>query len=130
MGNDNWFAAKLLFTALHNGHDEADPLCEESIILVRAESELKARQKAIESAAKMEHGYDNEQGERIEWKFLGILEIQDLCEEVLENGTEVFSHMFLSSQSDSPEVREMMEKKDRCPIENGSIGDKPTAAQR
>jgi len=128
MGNDNWFAARLLFAALHNSQEEADPLCEESIVLVRAESELKARQKASDAAAKMEHGYGNEEGAWIDWRFLGIIEIQDLCENELQNGTEVFSHMFLSSQSESPEIREILEKKDLRPIGNGSIGEKPKAA--
>jgi Domain of unknown function (DUF4288) len=66
MGNENWFAARLLFEALNNGQEEPDPLCEESVILVRADSELNARQRANEAAANMEHGYENEQSERID----------------------------------------------------------------
>ena len=58
---------------------------------------------------KMEHCYDNEECELVEWKFLGVLEVQDLSEEALESGTEVFSHLFLKSQSPSDEIRGLLE---------------------
>lgn len=110
MANKKWFSARLLFVASANGHEDSDPLCEESIIVVRADNEPNARKSAERLAAKMEHGYENEQAERIEWKFAGILEVQDLCEELIENGTEVFSRLFLKSQTESTEIRELLDK--------------------
>ncbi len=110
MANKNWFSARLLFFTTVNGHEDADPLCEESIILVHAENESSARKSATCLAAKMEHGYENGQAEPVEWKFAGIVEVQDIFEESIENGTEVFSQLFWKSQAESTEVRELLDK--------------------
>jgi hypothetical protein len=109
MANKSWFSAKLLFMAMVKGHEKDDPLCEESIIVLQAEDDSIAKTSASQTAIKMEHDYVNEDGEQVEWKFMGILEVQDLCEETLESGTEVFSHLFLRSQSQSSDVRDFLE---------------------
>ena len=109
MANKKWFSARVLFVSMIDGHRESDPLCEESIILVNAEGEEDALKEADLVAKAMEHDYENEKGETVAWKLAGIVELQDLCEKSLGHGTEVFSHMFLGSQADSTEIRDLLD---------------------
>lgn len=111
--NKTWFSAELLFVALTDGQWEADPLCEESIIIIRATSEPRAKETAKRTGLKMEHAYRNEDGELIQWKLLGILQIQDLCQSLLTSGEEVFSRLFLGSEATSAAVRELLDRKRR-----------------
>ncbi len=85
-----WFAAKLLFeSSVREGDGRV--LQEESIRLIQADDEAHAHAKATELGTTEEHQYPNEQGETVAWQFVGILEIQDLCEDNLFDGMEVFS---------------------------------------
>jgi len=89
----NWFSAKLVFVArVIDGTDE-EPLREESIRILRAENEMQARKRAAQLGALDEHEYLNEQGETVEWRFLNVDEVQDLCEETITDGMEVFSRI-------------------------------------
>jgi hypothetical protein len=108
--NKTWYSARLLFVAESKGETESNPLCEESIVLVLALDENDAKTNAENAARKMEHDYLNDQGEKVEWKFAGMMGIQDLCEQTLENGTEVYSRMFWKSKPDSEEVRAFLER--------------------
>lgn len=98
-----WFSAKCIFVSKIDGHLLSEPLCEESIILFEAESLESARQSALDLAKKAEHSYKNEQGEEVEWRFEELIEVQDLCEEQLYSGVEVFSRLFRRQlQADAP----------------------------
>ena len=89
----NWFSAKLIFvTEMRNAEDD-DPLREESIRVFRAVDEQGAIDRAASVGKSAEHEYLNEQGETVRWTFLRVDEVQDLCEETLEDGMEVFSRI-------------------------------------
>lgn len=112
MESKTWYSARLLFmSSAKGGQMEIDPLSEESIILIRADKEENARKSARKAALKMQHDYENEEGQQIAWKFVDILELQDLCEQSLDTGTEVFSRLFWKSQAESSEVRELLKNK-------------------
>jgi Domain of unknown function (DUF4288) len=98
-----WFSVKLLFTSEIAGEADGDRLCEESIIVVSESDEEYARQSARAIALKMQHDYQNEHGELVHWRFVKILEIQDLCEEKIESGTEVWSRLFNEPQATQPD---------------------------
>src|SRR5437588_684327 len=87
-----WFAAKILFESSVKESDDR-VLQEESIRLIQAENEAQAHAKAATLGPSEEHQYANEQGETVYWKFVGILEIQDLCEANVFDGMEVFSRL-------------------------------------
>ena len=63
----------------------------ETIHLIQAENEAKALLKATDLGHSEEHNYPNEHGENVKWSFVCILEIQDLCEDNIFDGMEVFS---------------------------------------
>jgi len=98
-----WFAASLLFKSVHPGQVD-DHLWEESIFLVRAESEEEARQKADRLGKAEEHEYVAANGEMTQWTFQGVERIQEILDDKLEDGTEIFSR-FLRG----PEVQSLLE---------------------
>ena len=87
-----WFAAKLLFASSIR-HDDGRALQEESIRLIQANDEAEARSKAATIGASEQHSYGNAYGENVNWQFVSVLEIQDLCEANIVDGMEVFSTM-------------------------------------
>jgi hypothetical protein len=85
-----WFAAKLLFESTVPDED-GRLLQEESIRLIQASDEADARSRACQLGNSEQHQYPNHLGETVAWQFVSVLEIQDLCEESLSDGMEVFS---------------------------------------
>ena len=75
-------------------------MIEESLRVVRASSEDEARAKAREVGVENAASYENETGERVEWSFVEVLEIQDLDEESLVDGVEVYSRLRLPERMD------------------------------
>src|SRR5262249_49642811 len=87
-----WYGAKLIFESSipdENGRI----LEEESIRLIEANDESDAQAKAIALGNSEQHEYGNAYGETVQWRFVSVLEIQDLCEARLFDGVEVFSRM-------------------------------------
>jgi len=62
--------------------------------ILLADSENHAREKAVEIGRRGEHSYLNDDGETVLWKFREVEDVQDLCEESLSDGVEVFSRMW------------------------------------
>jgi hypothetical protein len=85
-----WFAAKLLFESTVQ-HDDGRVLQEESIRLLQADDKSQAHSKATDIGNSEKHQYANSQGETVSWRFVSILEVQDLCEDNIFDGMEVFS---------------------------------------
>jgi hypothetical protein len=89
-----WFSAKLLFRSNVADGQTRDALREESTIVVRATSIEEATSKARAFGAGAQHDYLNEDGAVVSWSFVDVLEVQDLCEHTLADGTEVWSRIF------------------------------------
>ena len=96
----SWYSAKLVFESTINGVKEPNFLCEESIRVLLADSEEDARTRAEQIGRAAEHDYMNEAGESVRWQFVSVLEVQDLSETDLQDGTEVFSKLFRQDDSD------------------------------
>lgn len=86
-----WYSAKLLFVATVDGQPPLDALVEESIRVFRASDAADAVRRANEIGRTSVHEYTNDDGQSIKWAFVKTVEIQDLCEDTLDDGTEVFS---------------------------------------
>jgi hypothetical protein len=103
----DWYAAKLWHSSFVGGRGAGDgrsTLHDYSIVLVRATSEAAAARRAARVGKEREHGYRNEAGERVEWRFIKVLEVQDLVDESLEHGTEVWSRLSYDTPDDTPDV--------------------------
>lgn len=104
MATENWFSVRLLFVSDIEGAVNDERLCEESIVVVKAADEESARLAAERVAVTNESEYPNDQGEKVRWRFVRVLEIQDLCEATLTHGAEVWSKMFYESQTRDPDI--------------------------
>ena len=102
----NWFGVKLLFTALIDGDVPQDALVEESIRVVQGRDVEHATERAAQFGRASGHNYRNETGQSVEWAFVRVLEVQDLCEDALADGAEVFSTMRRVSPDDALSVGE------------------------
>lgn len=89
----SWFSVKLLFEAESSSPTDSDVLCEESIRLIEAASEEIALEKAKMLGKDQEHSYENDSGETIFWRFLKVDQAQELGDEEVQDGSEVFSTM-------------------------------------
>lgn len=94
-----WYSVRLLFESKIDAAVDDQVLCEQSICVVQATSETEAFDKAEKIGHSKSHSYKNEDGENVRWIFRGIQEVQDLCEEVIVDGTEVFSLLFYKGQA-------------------------------
>jgi hypothetical protein len=87
----SWFAARLIFESVHERQGDFDPLFEDRIILVRAMTEDEAREKAKALARSNAERYENAEGDTVTWVFREILDLKWVYDEVLEDGSEVYS---------------------------------------
>ena len=90
----SWFSARLLFESEVRDDQQVDPLCEESIRMIEANDKLEAERRAEEVGTANEHEYLNDHGVAVRWRFVRVMEIQDLCESTISHGTEVYSRVF------------------------------------
>ena len=68
-----------------------DPLWEESIIVVDALNEEQAQKKAETLAKKEAVSYQAISGEQVEWNFVGVMDSHEISDEIIKEGTEIFS---------------------------------------
>ena len=99
-----WYAVNLLFKSTHKVDKKADPLWEERILLMKADTEEDAKTEAIEYGKKGEHEYSvgngsaDESTDSIKWSFEQIERIFTIDDESLTSGTELFSRYLRDSE--------------------------------
>ncbi|MBB5153472.1 DUF4288 domain-containing protein [Saccharopolyspora phatthalungensis] len=70
------------------------PWYEESFVLLKAESEEEATEKAAEHGKQQETSYQNENHELITWKLKKIIEVKPVEDATFDDGTELYSRFF------------------------------------
>lgn len=100
----SWFSAKMLFVATVDGQRPDDALIEESIRVFRASDPAEAARRADEMGRSSVHEYKNDAGQTVGWVFIRTLDVQDLCEDTLDDGAEVFSTLRRIQPSDNQDV--------------------------
>ena len=83
----------LLFDSQVDDDSETSKLTEESIRLVIAADENEALEKAQAFGRESEHEYFNDTGARVSWRFIRIVDVQEYCEDEIEDGSEVYSRL-------------------------------------
>ena len=94
---ERWFAARLLSEGMHPDEPNAPTLFEESIVLLRARDTAEATRRAGEIGAKAETQYLNPSGDAVRWTFREVLEVQELLDDEIADGTEVY-HALLRAE--------------------------------
>lgn len=87
------YFACLLFESSINGDSETAALTDESIRLIHADDEETAIEKANLLGKNSEQSYDNDAGERVFWKFVHVVDVQEYVEDELYDGAEVYSRL-------------------------------------
>jgi hypothetical protein len=96
----------MAFESLHNGQPQPDRLFEARIVLLRAEAESDARQRAEVLGRAAEERYENPDGEQVTWAFRELLDIKELFIDRLEDGGEVYWEFLSEHELDA--VRNML----------------------
>ena len=66
-------------------------LTEDSIRLVLAEDESAAMAKSTRLGKEAEHDYRNEDGARVSWPFVSVIDVQEFCADDFHHRVEVYS---------------------------------------
>jgi hypothetical protein len=88
-----WFSVMAIYECKVENTPDALPLSDRSIFLINVEKGTSPERKAYKIGKQRETSYKNSEGSDVEWHLAEIVEIQDLCEETLYDGVEVFSHL-------------------------------------
>ena len=96
---NRYFACLLFESHVSDGRD--DPrLTDESIRLVIADDEIAAREKAEAFGKESEHEYLNEDGARVAWRLVCVVDVQEFCDEAIDDGVEVYSRLNWQQSTD------------------------------
>ncbi len=98
-----WFAARLLFVSQIEGEET---LYEESVVLLRAQTEAAALKKASKLGEAEAHSYQNGDEETVNWVFNDVLDLIQLDALTIEDGTEVYHHFLTAIEVE--QVRESL----------------------
>ena len=94
------FSVSLLFENISDPNPD-NRLWEESIVLIEADSEEKARFEAETVGKSHEVTYHTRDGGHADWRFIRIERVYDLDDNELVHGCEVFSRFLRKSEVDS-----------------------------
>ena len=99
----SWYTVSLLLKSIHSPPSEFEPLWEERLVLVEAQTEEQAHQKGekIGKEAEQEYGVDykgSKVGEKAKWTFMQVASVCQIESESLLDGTELFSRFLRDSE--------------------------------
>jgi hypothetical protein len=94
-----WYSVEALFRC--DVQDESgDVLYDKKIFLINIDGdESKASKMAKKQALSFENVYKNSEGGNVSWHFVKVLEVQNLCEEEIYDGMEVFSRLMWEGEA-------------------------------
>lgn len=75
-------------------HADHRPLYEESFVLVKAESDEEAREKATSCGKQQETSYEDEHHQLITWKLKTVVEVKQIEDATFDDGSELYSRFF------------------------------------
>ena len=75
------------------------PLYEESFVLLTAESQEEAAEKAREYGKQQESSYEDENHEQVSWKLKQVVEVKPLEDATFDDGSELYSRFFRNRQA-------------------------------
>jgi len=89
-----WFVAEAIFEAtVHAEKAAGHRLTEDLLFLVQAVDHPSAVTSAEVIARRKEHSYDNENGHRVTWAFVRLVEVTEMIDQQFEQGAELKSTM-------------------------------------
>jgi hypothetical protein len=97
-----WYAVRALYRADHGtkGANSVRTLLEESVLLFKSTPSSVAA-KGHEVAKQHQHAYRNVYGELVRWKLHQVLEIVDVFDQRITEGSEVYHRFHLNANPDA-----------------------------
>ena len=89
-----WFGVKVLRRATHGDSTPSEDLYEESVILVVADDDERAAERARELAQETLVSYGNVYGELVTWRLDRVFEPFQIWDFELADGLEVYSRLY------------------------------------
>jgi hypothetical protein len=86
------YAAVLLYVSSSSSAGY-DPLYEETVTLIRADSDKRAAERAREFAKAREGSFENEYGETITWSLKRLVDISEIADKI-DDGAEIYTRHF------------------------------------
>jgi hypothetical protein len=87
-----WYSVEALFRC--NVHNELDDiLFERKIFLINVDDKDNVAEKATQISISFETKYKNSDGNDVFWQFIKVLDVQDISEDEIHDGIEVFSRL-------------------------------------
>lgn len=96
-----WFSARLLIEALNPEERVKEKLFEDRIVLVRAVSDADALRRAKKFGKEAQHQYKNVHGKKVIWKFRKVMDVVELLDDPLKEGSEVYYSLLNKTQLNS-----------------------------
>lgn len=87
------YIAVLLCEATSTAEDHV-PLYQENFVLLTAQDEEEARGKALAHGERLETSYDNGLGETITWRLRHVVDVSEVLDAELGDGSELYSRHF------------------------------------
>ena len=96
----SWFGASLLDESTVAEGDDAAPLFEEQIFVLRADDEESARVAAATIGNDGVLSYHNALEQRVDWRFVAVVDVKQLFADEIDTGTEVFYRFLTKLEAD------------------------------
>lgn len=91
-----WYVATLLICSSVADTTPRMRTCDEQIRLLLAADSEEAYEKAIQLGKAEEDTYPNVYEQVVRWEFVGLVDLEELPSETIEDGVEIKSHLFRS----------------------------------
>ena len=98
-----WYSARLVFRCDIGNQPVPSDIYEESIRVIRAADEAEAAERAAAIGRINERDEQSSVGEQVRWRFVGVVEVQDLLLPEIADGCEVFSRLSRTEPEADPE---------------------------
>jgi hypothetical protein len=86
----SWYSARLLFEEILVDVPDAKVLFEESVVVFRLKKSESLQEKLTALAKEGEHEYEAMAGNMVRWEFREVLEVQEILDTRIREGTEVY----------------------------------------
>jgi len=91
-----WYVTTLIICCRVENEGARLRTCDEQIRLLRASDSEMAYAKAVQLGKEEEVSYQNTYGQTVHWEFVGLVDLEELPIEAIEDGVEIKSHLFSS----------------------------------
>jgi hypothetical protein len=88
-----WYVATLLLACRIENYNETPVSCFEQIHLIKAKDGENAYVKSLKLGRSEETSYKNQEGENVYWEFIGLINLEELLADKIQDGTEIRSRL-------------------------------------